>query len=203
MIHLSKYFPELTPDQIKQFTEAKRLYTSWNDKINVISRKDIDQLEINHFVHSLTITKYCSLESAEKVLDVGTGGGFPGIPLAIYYPHVSFTLADSIGKKISVVQAIADEIGLDNVTAIKSRVEDLDDKYDFITCRAVAKLANIKKWTKKLTKEDTRLLALKGGDLKEEIKASKLKTTLHSLYEDFPETQFKDKVLLNCLLQKS
>lgn len=180
-----------------------RLYPIWNDKINVISRKDISQLEINHFLHSLTIVKYYPLNNVDNVLDLGTGGGFPGIPLAIYYPEVSFTLADSIGKKISVVQAIANEIGLKNVTAVKSRAEDLNDTYDVITCRAVAQLIKIKGWVKQLTKPGTRLLALKGGDLSTEIKAAKLKTTVHQLYDDFPEQQFEDKKLLNCLLQKS
>ena len=137
---IKKYFPDLSSHQLQQFEMLKPLYSDWNQKINVISRKDADNLEINHILHSLAIAKIISFKAGTKILDVGTGGGFPGIPLAIMFPDCKFHLIDSIGKKITVVEAIAKEIGLENLTAAKIRAEDVDEKFNFINSKAVTTL---------------------------------------------------------------
>ena len=155
-----------------------KLYPEWNEKINVISRKDIDQLMVNHVLHSLAIAKIYPLDQAKTILDVGTGGGFPGIPLAILYPQIEFTLVDSIGKKISVVQDIANKLELKNVTAVHSRVEKVKGKFDVVVTRAVARSKKLVHWVH--TKFDSQstylysgIIALKGGDLEEELEELK------------------------------
>lgn len=166
-----KYFPNLTQNQITMFAQLGNLYADWNEKINVISRKDIENLYINHILHSLAISKIQPFQDDASILDVGTGGGFPGIPLAILYPNVRFHLVDSIAKKITVVQEVAKAIGLTNIIAQQERVENLDGKYDFIVTRGVTTLKNLHHWTKdSLSKKSNHtlangILALKGGDL--------------------------------------
>ena len=169
-------FPDLTDYQIKQFKDLTILYENWNNKINVISRKDISELNIRHVLHSLSIAKVINFLPNTKILDVGTGGGFPGIPLAIMFPEVLFHLTDSIGKKIKVVQAIANDLGLKNVVAEKIRSENVNQQYDFIVSRAVTNMSNFVKIvngkisSKNKNQLKNGILYLKGGDLSEELK---------------------------------
>ncbi|MBI1305843.1 MAG: 16S rRNA (guanine(527)-N(7))-methyltransferase RsmG [Bacteroidetes bacterium] len=168
---LSEFFPELTNLQLQRFEKLEPLYREWNAQINVISRKDIDQFFTRHLLHSLSLTRIVQFQSGTQVLDVGTGGGFPGIPLAIFYPQVEFLLVDSIGKKIKVVQAIADELKLTNVVARQIRAEELTGKYHYVVSRAVTQLESFYRWINgKLVKGNTYgFYGLKGGDLSEEI----------------------------------
>lgn len=170
-----KYFPELTENQILQLSQLKDLYFEWNSKINVVSRKDIEEIDIRHILHSLSIVNFIEFQPGSTVLDLGTGGGFPGIPLAIIYPEVEFHLVDSIAKKIRVVKEVASSLGLKNVKAYQKRVEEVPEKFDFVVSRAVARCSKVYGWTKdKFKKEGVHEIAngyilLKGGDLKEEI----------------------------------
>lgn len=164
---VQEFFKNITPLQQQQFDMLTPLYQEWNSKINVVSRKDIDKLQLHHVLHSLAIARFADMAElfcpGVKVMDVGTGGGFPGIPLAIMFPQVEFLLVDSIGKKIKVVQEVADALGLKNVRAVKSRVEEIDEKFDFIVSRAVTDLGNFLPWVKgKYTKG---IIYLKGGEL--------------------------------------
>ena len=175
LIH--KYFSNLSEKQISQFERLLPLYKEWNQKINVISRKDIDNLYLHHVLHSLSIAKFISFKSGSKILDLGTGGGFPGIPLAIMFPEVSFHLVDSINKKLNVILAVAEEINLENVTTQHSRVEDLKGaKYDFVVTRAVAPMNKLIQWSRKHLSNKHKhiipngIIALKGGNLKAELK---------------------------------
>ncbi len=171
-----KYFTTLSDAQKEHFKELEDLYKDWNSKINVVSRKDIDELYLRHVLHSLGIARIQTFNEGAHILDVGTGGGFPGIPLAILFPNVEFTLVDAIGKKIKVVQDVVEGLQLKNVTAIHSRVEDLPGQYDFIVSRAVAAMPTFVHWTKGKIKKDSSherkngILYLKGGDLTEELK---------------------------------
>lgn len=171
---IRSYFPDLTDAQISQLERLPELYSTWNAQINVISRKDIKELEVRHVLHSLAIARFLHFAPGTRILDIGTGGGFPGIPLAIYFPDCKFTLCDSIGKKIKVVEAIADDLALENVNTYIGRVEKIEDKFDFIVSRAVAPLTSLITWTKtKLRKEQRNVMqngwiCLKGGDLVEE-----------------------------------
>ena len=176
---ITKYFPDITEEQKNQFDLLGKVYPEWNEKINVISRKDIDELYIRHVLHSLAIAEVNEFLPNQKVLDVGTGGGFPGIPLAILFPETQFHLVDSIGKKITVVKAVAEELGLKNVKAEQKRVEKIKEKYHFIVSRAVTQMPKFMAWIKgKIEKHpinDQQALAngilyLKGGDLTEELK---------------------------------
>ncbi len=173
---IKKYFPNLTEDQLQKFEKLEELYKDWNLKINVVSRKDIDELYIRHVLHSLGIAKVQAFLPGSRVLDVGTGGGFPGIPLAILHPETKFDLVDSIGKKIKVVDEVSEGLGLENITTHNQRVEDLKGQYDFIVSRAVAVMPTFVRWVKgKIAKESKHdfkngILYLKGGDLSEELK---------------------------------
>ncbi|WP_028297837.1 16S rRNA (guanine(527)-N(7))-methyltransferase RsmG [Olivibacter sitiensis] len=197
-----KYFPRLTALQKERMEALYGLYEHWNAQINVVSRKDIDSLYERHVLHSLGIAKFTSFVPGSTILDVGTGGGFPGIPLAILFPEVEFYLVDSIGKKIKVVQAVARELGLDNVVALHSRAEQLDEKFDFVVSRAVTRLKEFYPWVQgKFKKKDVNpipngILYLKGGDLKEEIKESRLKVESYALSDYFEEEFFETKYLL-------
>ncbi|MFS4494823.1 16S rRNA (guanine(527)-N(7))-methyltransferase RsmG [Maribacter sp. 2308TA10-17] len=170
-----KYFPDITEEQKEQFGQLENLYKDWNQKINVVSRKDIDELYIRHVLHSLGIAKIQQFLPGSKVMDVGTGGGFPGIPLAILFPETHFTLVDSIGKKIKVVEEVVEGLGITNVTSINSRVEEINEQFDFIVSRAVASMPTFTHWVKgKIKKESIHerrngILYLKGGDLSEEL----------------------------------
>ncbi|WP_228237212.1 16S rRNA (guanine(527)-N(7))-methyltransferase RsmG [Allomuricauda sp. M10] len=171
-----KYFTTLTEQQQLHFKGLEELYQDWNQKINVVSRKDIDELYLRHVLHSLGIAKIQTFNEGADILDVGTGGGFPGIPLAILFPNVNFTLVDAIGKKIKVVQEVIDGLQLENVKAIHSRVEEIPGQFDFIVSRAVAAMPTFVHWTKGKIKKDSAherkngILYLKGGDLEEELK---------------------------------
>ncbi|MFP4845234.1 16S rRNA (guanine(527)-N(7))-methyltransferase RsmG [Winogradskyella sp. PE311] len=193
-----KYFPNLTDIQISQFKALECLYKDWNTKINVVSRKDIDELYLRHVLHSLAIAKVISFEDNSSILDVGTGGGFPGIPLAILFPNCHFHLVDSINKKLKVINAVAESIKLTNIKTTHSRVEAIDETYDFIVSRAVTAMPEFTKWIKgKISKKQQNkikngVLYLKGGDLTEELKQYKtVKAFLLSDYfeEDFFETK--------------
>jgi len=176
MEEILKYFSDLTKPQIEQFSKLEKLYRDWNSKINVISRKDIDYLYIRHVLHSLSIAKIQPFEAKSSILDVGTGGGFPGIPLAILFPQTDFYLIDIIGKKIKVVQQIAQEIGLKNVKIEQKRAEQVTEKFDFIVSRAVTNMPDFVKWINKKTKKEPKhvlkngIFYLKGGDLSDELK---------------------------------
>ncbi|WP_394975489.1 16S rRNA (guanine(527)-N(7))-methyltransferase RsmG [uncultured Croceitalea sp.] len=193
-----KYFTKLTEVQKQQFLQLDALYQDWNQKINVVSRKDIDELYIRHVLHSLGIAKIQKFNEGAQILDVGTGGGFPGIPLAILFPETKFTLVDAIGKKIKVVQEVIDGLGLANVTAHHSRVEDLPGQFDFIVSRAVAAMSTFVHWTKGKIKKDSAherkngILYLKGGDLTEELKEYR-NAQIFDLPEYFEEDFFQTK----------
>lgn len=199
---IQKYFKELTEQQIVRFDQLYSLYSFWNAQINVISRKDIDELYERHILHSLGIAKFCTFKPGEKVLDVGTGGGFPGIPLAILFPETQFHLVDSIGKKIKVVTEVAAALGLENVKASHLRAEQVTDKYDFVVSRAVTRLIDFYPWIKgKFNKESKNavpngILYLKGGDLAEEIAESRLKAELYPLSAYFKEEFFETKYVV-------
>ncbi len=192
MNSIQKYFPNLTELQIKQLDQLSELLADWNSKINVISRKDIDQLNTRHLLHSLSIAKIIEFNPNASVLDVGTGGGLPGIPLAILFPETNFHLIDVIGKKIKVVQSIVDAIGLKNVTAEQIRAENVPLRYDFIVSRAVCKMAELHLWTKNKTKKDNThpfdngIFCLKGGDLSEELEnfPNAVEFNINNLFED-------------------
>jgi len=190
---IHKYFPDLTEKQIEQFTDLQQLYQHWNAQINVISRKNIDALYTNHILHSLSIAKVIQFEKGTKILDIGTGGGFPGIPLAILFPEVEFLLVDSIGKKIIVVNEVSNAIGLSNVRTVHERAESINETFDFVVSRAVTNMTDFKKWVKgkfNNTHNNTLnngILYLKGGDLSEELRGIS-----HYKYEiaDFFEEEF-------------
>jgi 16S rRNA (guanine527-N7)-methyltransferase len=196
---ITKYFPQITPEQEAKFAQLGPLYIHWNAQINVISRKDIDSLYEKHVLHSLSIARIVDLKPGTKVLDVGTGGGFPGIPLAILFPEVKFHLVDSIGKKIKVVQAVADALDLKNVRASHMRAEEVKDTYDFVVTRAVTRIAPFWEWVKnKFNTNSTNdiwngVLALKGGDLNEELAELTIPYRTYSLAEHFEEPFFETK----------
>ncbi len=197
-----KYFPNLTEIQKSRFAQLGELYSTWNERINVISRKDIDNLYTHHVLHSLAIAKAVTFKTGAKILDVGTGGGFPGIPLAILFDQTHFHLVDSVGKKIKVVEAIATELDLTNVTYQQIRAEELKDKYDFIVSRAVTNLPEFVSWVhSKLAKQNNHLfkngiIYLKGGDLAEEVKPYKKRATVIEISDFFGEEFFSTKKIV-------
>ncbi|MEM0933653.1 MAG: 16S rRNA (guanine(527)-N(7))-methyltransferase RsmG [Bacteroidota bacterium] len=193
-----QYFEKLTDVQKSHFGQLELLYRDWNSKINVVSRKDIDELYLRHVLHSLGIAKIQTFNEGAEILDVGTGGGFPGIPLAILFPETRFTLVDAIGKKIKVVNHVLDGLQLDNVKAVHSRVEDISGSFDFIVSRAVAAMPTFVRWTKgKIKKNSTHerrngILYLKGGDLSDELK-DYTTAQIFDLKEFFSEEFFETK----------
>jgi 16S rRNA (guanine527-N7)-methyltransferase len=197
-----QHFPDLTPHQVKQYEMLLPLYADWNSKINVISRKDIDNFYEHHVLHSLAIAKYLRFKDATKVMDLGTGGGFPGIPLAIFYPNCRFHLVDSIGKKLNVVKAVAEAIGLENVFTFHSRAEEMKYQYDFVVSRAVAPVADLLKWTKGkyLPKSQNvipnGLICLKGGNLLEELNGIRTLANI-PLAKWYANPFFQEKVLIH------
>ena len=207
MTEIDKYFPKLTQEQKEKYSKLVQLYKYWNSKVNLISRKDIDNLEINHILHSLSIVKIVSFKDSTSVLDVGTGGGLPGIPLAIFFPKVNFTLIDSIGKKIKVVKSICSELSINNVNAINDRVENHLDHYDFILSRAVTRMDNFYKLVYKNFRYDSSnkikngIISLKGGDLDEELKDFK-KKNIYDINEYFNYEFFQTKKIIYIPFQK-
>ncbi len=201
-----KYFPKLSDQQLDQFQKLSELYKDWNLKINVVSRKDIDELYLRHVLHSLGIAKVQSFQPESRILDVGTGGGFPGIPLAILYPQTQFHLVDSIGKKIKVVQEVVDGLGLQNVKATNARVETIDDQYDFIVSRAVAQMETFVRWVRGRIAKNQRhelkngILYLKGGDLTEELKVYRT-ASIYPLSSFFEEDFYKTKSVVHLPLK--
>lgn len=211
---ISRYFSDFTDTQSKQLEALEGLYRDWNEKINVISRKDIDSLYEKHVLHSLSIAASFQFEKGMQVIDIGTGGGFPGIPLAIFFPEVQFHLVDSIGKKIKVVEAVAEAIGLTNITAQHSRAEDIRNrKFDVAVSRAVAPLKDLWRWADPLLKKNkpasqsgivpaeelpvpNGLICLKGGDLAAEIAESQCRPRVMEIHEIFSEEFFREKFIL-------
>ena len=199
---VEKYFTSLTSEQKNRFIQLGSLYSTWNEKINIISRKDIDQLYLRHVLHSLSIAKYISITQGMRVLDIGTGGGFPGIPLAILFPEANFTLVDSTQKKIKVVNAVADALDLNNVKVIHNRAENITGKFDIVVCRAVAHLSQLIQLTKKNIARPSGkntahgLIALKGGDLSAEI-STVSKAKLIDIKDYFDEEFFQTKKIVH------
>ncbi len=197
-----KYFPELAESQKEQFNQLFPLYKEWNDKINVISRKDIDELFERHVLHSLGIAKFIHFQEGSKIMDLGTGGGFPGIPLAILFPKVQFHLVDSINKKLKVIQEVANALNLDNVTTEHQRVEKVHDSFDFIVSRAVARTKQLYHWThQKIKKQsindlDNGIILLKGGNLNEELKEFGRLYREQNLVDYFQEEFFETKKII-------
>ena len=199
---IQKYFPNLSEDQNQKIDQMKDVYEYWNQRINVVSRKDIEQIYLHHVLHSLAIAKLITFKPGTKVLDIGTGGGFPGIPLAILFPEVQFHLVDSIGKKITVVEEVSKSLGLTNVVAEKSRAEDLDMKVDFVLSRAVAQVRDQVQWTSKLIQKggtndlQNGWILLKGGDLKDEIRDSGKSADIIEISNWFQEDFFMTKKIV-------
>lgn len=199
---IQKYFPHLTQKQCEQFAQLPALYSEWNNKINVISRKDIENLTERHILHSLAVAEVIRFQSGSHILDVGTGGGFPGIPLAILFPEVEFLLIDAIGKKIKVVEAVANAIGLQNIRAEHIRVQQIKQKFDFVVSRAVTNLAELQKITRTTIKKEGKnglpngIICLKGGDLKEELKPFKNRVEVFEISDFFKEEFFETKKIV-------
>ena len=199
---VEKYFTGLSEKQISQFNQLEGLYREWNEKINVVSRKDIDELEIHHVLHSLAIAKVISFQPGTRGLDVGTGGGFPGIPLAIMFPAVDFYLVDSIGKKIKVVEGVASALGLKNVKADQVRVETMKEKFDFIVSRAVTAFPSFMTLVRNRIQKGgcnelpNGIIYLKGGDFEEEIKDFRERITVYNIPEFFDEEFFETKKVI-------
>ena len=202
---LTKYFDDFTEKQLKQFNALKKLYSEWNEKINVISRKDMDNFYEHHVLHSLAIATQFDFAAGYDVMDLGAGGGFPGIPLAIFFPEVNFYLVDSINKKLKVVNEVASAVGLTNITTQHTRAEDIKTKkFDVVVTRAVAPLKDLWFWSKPLLKKKpidqpkklSGLICLKGGDLSKEISESGLRPKVWEIEKIFEEDFFKDKFIL-------
>ena len=196
---IEKYFPSLTEHQKEQFGALYDLYADWNAKINVVSRKDFEQLYLRHVLHSLAIAKVCQFEAGAKVLDVGCGGGFPSVPLAIMFPEVQFISADSIGKKITVVKGVCEGAGITNIDARHTRVEQIPEKFDYVISRAVTEMPQFVKWIWSKIERGQRgtlpngILYLKGGDLTEELSATRMKWTEYQIADFFEEEFFETK----------
>lgn len=197
---LLNYFADFTDAQLKQMSALKALYTEWNEQINVISRKDMDNFYEHHVLHSLAIATQFEFKPGSQVLDLGCGGGFPGVPLAIFFPEVHFHLADSINKKLKVVNGVAEAIGLSNLTTQHTRAEDIKDrKFDVVVSRAVAPLKDLWHWSRPLLKKGGNargLICLKGGDLANEISESQCKPRVWEIEKIFQEEFFKEKFML-------
>ena len=200
---IKKYFPDITERQVEQFSMVDGLYNDWNAKINVISRKDIQNLYEHHVLHSLGIAKVVRFRPETKIMDLGTGGGFPGIPLAIMFPNTEFHLVDSVGKKIKVANEVATAIGLENVRFSHARAEDIKDKYDFVVTRAVMPMTDLVKVARKnIAKEQHNavpngIIALKGGELNREIASMRNISTVWDLSEFFNEEYFQTKKVVH------
>ena len=204
MEYITQYFSDFTEAQLKQMELLQPLYSEWNEKINVISRKDIDSLYLKHVLHSLAIAAVIEFQPGTQIIDIGTGGGFPGVPLAIFFPEVQFHLVDSITKKLKVVDEVAKSIGLTNATTQHIRAEEIKNRqFDFAVSRAVAPIKDLWRWSYPLIKKGNRqelpngLICLKGGDLVQEIAESSVKPRMIPIDEIFQEEFFKEKYLLH------
>ena len=199
---IEKYFPSLTIEQKIKFDKLYTVYDKWNNQINVISRKDMDHFYERHVLHSLSIAKIIDFKPDTTLIDIGTGGGFPGIPLAILFPQCTFTLVDSIGKKIKVVKEVCEELGINNVIALHSRAEQINEQYDFIISRAVTSMPLFLTWVKNKLKNEHKneiengILYLKGGDLKEEMKTVKKHVRYYKITDFFDESFFETKKIV-------
>ncbi len=198
-----KYFDDFSPTQLQQFAALEALYKEWNEKINVVSRKDIDQIYLHHVLHSLSIAAIANFKPGADIIDIGCGGGFPGVPLAIFFPEARFHMVDSIGKKLKVVEAVAEGAGIKNITTQHIRAEEIKTrKFDFAISRAVAPLKELWTWTKPLLKKENKneivngLICLKGGDLHQEISESGTRPKMMSVYDIFNEDYFKEKYII-------
>jgi 16S rRNA (guanine527-N7)-methyltransferase len=201
---LRHYFPELTPEKLQQFCRLAEGYREWNAKVNLVSRADLDNLEERHILHSLALALFFRFESMTEIMDLGTGGGFPGLPLAIFFPECRFTLVDSIGKKIKVVEDLTSQLHLSNVRVLNARAESIQDQFDFVVTRAVAPAENLVNWTKgKFAKHYSHslkngIIAWKGGDLSEELKpVSRLKPRVFQLNDYLKEAFFETKQIVH------
>ena len=196
---IEKYFDNLSEHQREQFARLGEVYQEWNSKINVVSRKDMEHIYLHHILHSLAIAKVCRFDDGAKVLDVGCGGGFPSVPLAIMFPNVEFTACDSIGKKIRVVEGVCEAVGIKNIRTVNGRVEQLKEQFDYIVSRAVTDMPTFVGWVRGMIRKGEKgtrksgILYLKGGDLTEELKASRRKWERHYISEFFEEEFFETK----------
>lgn len=199
---INKYFPNLTVLQQKQLASLPELYSEWNERINVISRKDMDNIVLHHILHSLSVAKFINFRKGTNCLDLGTGGGLPGIPLAIMFPEVEFTLVDGTSKKITVASSIIETIGLQNCQAFPKRAEEMKAKYDFVLARAVTRLNKLMEFVRPLISDEMKnaqpngLITLKGGDLKEELKEVKGFKEQVAIHDYFPEDYYLNKYLV-------
>ena len=208
MTVLDKYFADFSPAQVAQFESLRELYTEWNEKINVISRKDIEHIYTHHVLHSLSIAAVAEFNAGMEIIDIGCGGGFPGVPLAIFYPDVQFHLVDSIGKKLKVVEAVAEAAGIKNITTQHTRAEEIKGrKFHFAVSRAVAPLKDLWQWSAPLLRKgnaatlDNGLICLKGGDLHQEIFESNVKPRMIKIHDIFPEDYFNEKFIIHVTKQ--
>lgn len=205
---IKKYFPELTADQFSKFEELADVYRYWNERINVISRKDIDELYLRHVLHSLSIAKFVAFNKQARILDVGTGGGFPGVPLSIFFPETEFLLVDSIGKKVKVVQEVVEALGIVNCKGEQIRAEQVKGKFDFVVSRAVAPLPKVFNWVRKAINKKSLhdipngLICLKGGDLTEELMPFEGWYTNQPISSYFQEAFFETKCLIHLFAQQ-
>ncbi|MDR2131549.1 MAG: 16S rRNA (guanine(527)-N(7))-methyltransferase RsmG [Odoribacteraceae bacterium] len=199
---IRRYFPGLSEEQLARYARMEALYRAWNEKINVISRKDIDALALHHTLHSLAIAKVIRFKPGTRVLDAGTGGGFPGIPLAIFFPDVDFLLVDSVGKKVRVVEEIVSALGLTNARALQRRVEEVEERFDFVVSRAVTTFPLFVSWTRKKIRGGdfnalpNGILYLKGGDFQEEVRGFRRELTLYPVSDYFDDPYFEAKSVL-------
>lgn len=196
---IARYFPDITPRQREQFEVLGELYRTWNERINVVSRKDMEHLYLRHILHSLAIAKVCSFEAGARVVDIGCGGGFPSVPLAIMFPEVEFVGVDSIGKKIRVVEGVKQGAGIENLRAVNCRAEQLDEKFDYVVSRAVTEMARFMPWAWPLLRKGQRgslpngVLYLKGGELAEELAATRRHWDIYNIHTMFDDEFFDTK----------
>ncbi len=193
---LEKYYMEIPPEKLEIYRSLYGIYKDLNDKVNLISRKDFENFYLHHIIHSLSITKFELIKDENNIIDIGTGGGLPGIPLAIYYNKKNFLLVDSIRKKISAVDKIINKINVKNISTLNNRVENLDIKADIIICRSVSSIDNLIQWTKGLLNDEGRLILLKGGNVNKELKNISSRFTIYNLDDIYSENYFKEKKII-------